>query len=464
MAKDIIIIPESGTIDFYSSGNFPISSIVISGNNIVVSSPSGQIIIEDIKVSGSLDASSLPSTSTATNNDYILVEQSGLVNRSLISNTQYKFPSDLTVSLSNNRTFGRYINGSVIPASGKTPAEVINLAIVEPINPTVSLTSSTTIAFNQTNINNVLNFSYTINSLNATVSSSSLEWRRGGVGSWTVLSTSTTTPSSYTHSLTDTNFNTSAFNYRYIVTDSVGAATTGTLNITPAAYVAPGISISLTAPNATSPETSTLREKGNVSTTLSGTITRNSVNVSLTNYTIQYSVDSGAWTNVGTAVSIGPGTSSITSTNHNPVADNTASNIRYRVVVVDAYTTTTSSISTINFYYMIYYGPSASAPTNSTSVRALPSRGFINGSSPLSNPFNLNTGTDHSIFTVALPNSSTITQVLDLDALNANITANYINSVITVNDYGGNSSNYNVYTLTNAVPYSSSHRHQISRS
>jgi hypothetical protein len=463
--SDIIITPESGLINFYySDNNNPIATAVVSGENLVFLSQSGQISIQDLKVSGSLDTSSLSVTGIVANNDYLLVEQNGTVNRSSISNAQYKFPSDLTVSLSNNRTFGRYINGSVIPASGKTPAEVINLAIVEPITPTVSLTSSTTIAFNQTAISNVLNFSYTINSLNATVSSASLEWRRNNSGSWTVLSTSTTNPSSYTHSLTDSSFNTQAFNYRYIITDNVGASATGTVNITPAAYVAPTISVTLTAPNATSPETSTVREKGNVSTTLSGTITRNSTNVNLTNYTIQYSIDNGAWTDVGSAVSIGPGTSSISSTNHNPTANSGASNIRYRIAVVDSYTTTYSSTSTINFYYLIFYGPSASAPSNSSNVRSLPTKGFITGSLALSNPFNLITGTQYNIFTVAMPNSSSITQVLDLDALNANITSEYQNNNISVNDYAGNSNNYNVYILTIAVPYTTSHRHQITRS
>lgn len=459
---DIIITPESGLINFYYSDSAnPIATAVVSGENLVFLSQSGQIAIQDLKVSGSFDTSSLSTTSNVNISDYLLVEQNGLINRSTITNAQYKFPTDLTVSLSNNRTFGRYINGSVIPASGKTPAEVINLAIVEPINPTVSLSSSTTIAFNQTNINNVLNFSHTINSLNATVSSASLEWRRNNAGTWTVLSTSTTTPSSYTHSLTDTNFNTQPFNYRYIVTDSVGASATGTVNIIPASYSAPTIAFNISGVNLSTPETSLIREKGNVSSSISGLITSNSPNVNLSNYTIQFSVDNGSWTNMGSSISISSSPHTISPTGHNPIENKTATNIRYRISVVDAFQTTTSSMSTINFYNLIFYGPAASAPNNSSSVRALSDKGFVAGSLKLGTPFNLNTGNTQSIYTVALPSGSTISQVLDLDALSANITSNYINNSISVNDYGGTATNYNVYTMTNSVPYSSNHRHQV---
>jgi len=268
----------------------------------------------------------------------------------------------------------------------------------------------------------------------------------------------------YTHSLTDTNYNTAAFNYRYIVTDSVGGTTTATLNITPATYVAPTISLTVAGVTLTSPETNSTREKGNVDTNLSGTVTRNSANVALTSYTLQFQVNGGAFSDIGTAVSIGPGTSSITLTNHNPVASNTATTIGYRVKVIDDYQTylgsqVYSSTSTVTFYNLIFYGPTSGVPTTSAQVRALGSRIFTNGS----NPFNLNTGSTFVNFTAAMPNTLSITQVIDLDALNANITSSYVNNPFNVNDAGGNATSYKVYTMTIASPYSSDHRHQITR-
>lgn len=378
--------------------------------------------------------------------------------------SSYVFPSNLTVSLSGGKTFGRYASGATIPAAGKTPAEVIKMAIVEPINPTVSLSSPTSVAFNQTAINNVLNFSYTINSAGASVSSVSLEWRRNNTGAWTVLS-SDTSQTTFTHSLTDTNYNTQPFNYKYTVTDSVGATATATVNITPASYSAPSVSLTVAAVSSASPETNTKREKGNVSTNLSGTVTRNSANVALTSYTLQYQVNgSGAWTDIGSAVSIGPGTSTISLTNHNDAALKGSTSLVYRVKVIDDYQTSLSSFvtggnTTVSFLNLIFYGPASSAPTDSAGVRALGSKIFTDGS----NPFTLNTGNTQTNFTAAMPATLTMSAAIDLDALNASVLSSYILSTFNVNDAGGTAVSYNVYTMTVATPYASSHRHQITR-
>ena len=381
-----------------------------------------------------------------------------------ISGTEATFDDDLTVSLSDGKTFGRYPDGATIPASGKTAREVIQLSIAEPINPSVSLSSPTSVAFNQTGINNTLNFSHTINSVGASVSSAVLQFRRGGVGSWTTLSTSTTTPDSFVHSFTDANFNTSGMNYRYVVTDSLGATNTATHNINPASYSSPSISWNLVGNALSGVETNTKRERGNVDSQINGTIFRNSPNVDLISYKIQYRVDGGSYVDIGSA-SIGPGTSSIASTGHNPVANKTANQIQYRIRVVDEYqqylsSQVTSSTKTINFRFLIFYGAVSSAPTNSAGVRAVGTKIFTDGS----NPFQLNTGSTLKDFTVAMPSTLSISQVLDLDALSANITASYINNPFNVNDAGGTAVAYNVYTMSNSVPYASNHRHEVTRS
>ena len=455
----------STRFDQRNSSNTAYAESFVSGSNLIYGT-NGFGVVTGLTIvpssSYSITSSYAISSSYATSGSFSLTSSFSSTS-SYVESDRYVFDTDLTVSLKAGKTFGRYLNGETIPSTGKTAAEVIGLAIVEPIPPTLTLTSPTTIAFNQTAISNSLSASYIINSLNGTVSSVSLEWRRGGVGSWTVLSTSTTNPLYFLHTLTDTNFNTSTFNYRYIVTDSISAQDSSSLNITPSSYSAPSITLNVVGNSITSPETNTKRERGNVSSTLSGTITRNSVNVALTSYTIQYQVNGGAWNNVpgATAVSISGPSASISAIVHNPTGDNTASTIAYRVQVVDAYTTTTSSTTTINFLYMIYYGPSSSTPLDSSGVRSLGNRIFTDGS----NPYNLLTGTTEKIFTSAMPNSLSITEVLDLDALNANITANYILSTFNVNDAGGNAVSYKVYTMTNAIPYSdTSHRHQTTRS
>lgn len=272
------------------------------------------------------------------------------------------FLNDIIVSLSGGKTVGRYGTGQTIPAQGKTAEEVFQLIAVEPINPTVSLTSPTSIAFNQTAISNVLNFSYVINSLGASVASVSLEWRRNNTGSWTVLSTNTGI-TTFTHSLTDTNFNTQPFNYRYIVTDSAGGTATATVNITPAAYVAPSISFSVG---------STTRDRGDINTTVSGTITRNSANVALSSYQVQQSVNGGSWTNVGSSVSISGASASI-SVNDNNASLINSNTIAYRVQVVDAFTTTTSGTITISFVHRNFLGYSTNTTIDLAGVLGLAS-------------------------------------------------------------------------------------------
>ena len=377
----------------------------------------------------------------------------------LLSTATERFSSDIIVSLGGGKTFGRYEDGDTIPASGKTANEVISLAITEPIAPTASLTSSSSVDFNQTSVSVTLNFSHTINSLGATVSSASLEFRRGNTGSWTVLSTSTSSSSSYTHTFTDTAFNTSQLNYRYTVTDSVSATTTVTKNINPDTYSSPSISFSVVADSTTSPETNSSRERGNVASTISGTISSNETYIDLTTYTLQYSVDNGAWTDVGSAQSISGQSATISSTAHDPTSDNTATSIRYRVKVVDDYTTSYSSVSTVSFGFLAFHGPSSSVPTTSSAVRSLPSRFFTS----TSDVFNLNTGSTEVNFTVAIPSTETISEVIDLDALNANITSQYVNNNFNVDDAGGTAVSYNVYTMTQASAYSSNHRHQVTK-
>ena len=249
------------------------------------------------------------------------------------------FSSDFTIALAGGKTFGKFVNGSVVPATGKTAREVILLAAQEALTPTVSLTSPTTIQFNQTSISNVLNFSYTINSLGATVASVSLEWRRNNTGSWTVLTTNTAL-TTFTHTDSNTNFNTQPFNYRYTVTDTSGGSLTVTRDIIPAAYLSPTITKSVGA---------TTRYLGDIASTISGNVTRRSALVDILSYSIEVSVNGGAYTEIHTASMAAAGAAY--SFAHNNVALVNSTSLAYRAKVVDAFTTTTSSVVTISFVY-----------------------------------------------------------------------------------------------------------------
>ena len=367
----------------------------------------------------------------------------------------YRFPGPLTVSLTGGKSFGRYTTGQTIPAYNLTVYEVLQLAIQESIPPGVTLSSSTTIAFNQTAINNILTYTYSINSLGATVSSTSLQWRRNNSGSWVVLATASNL-FTFTHSVGDTAFNPQPFNYRYIVTDSQGATNSAIKNITPAPYSAPTATLPVVGPSISSPETNLMREVGNYVSSLTGTITRVSPLVDLVSYDLQYRKNSGGtWTTFTSSV-CGSASAIIPSITHNEPTLSDSTSISYRVLVTDSYTQSSLETSTINFYKLIFYGPTSSVPGNSLQVRSLPNRIFASGPSA-SNPFTFYTGLTATVFSVAVPSPSTIT-VFDLDT---SVTlSDYNLSSVLVSDFYGTTSSYNVYTETTGVPYSN-HIHRV---
>jgi hypothetical protein len=122
---------------------------------------------------------------------------------------------------------------------------------------------------------------------------------------------------------------------------------------------------------------------------------------------------------------------------------------------------TSNSSTSITGYYLRFFGATASDPTNSATVRALP-----NNALQTSNvmTFTLNTGNVLTKFAVALPPGRTITNVIDIDAANANITSSYTDlGTVTVNDGGGSGTarTYRLYVCTLGSPYSSNHQHSI---
>jgi len=129
----------------------------------------------------------------------------------------------------------------------------------------------------------------------------------------------------------------------------------------------------------------------------------------------------------------------------------------YRITGTNTQAGTFQLTFTITAQYRQFYGPVAAAPINSAAVRALPSNRFDTAG----NTFDLNTGTVEKIFAVAMRSGKTITNVIDVTALNADITASYILSTFNVNDAGGTPTAYNIYTYTQALPYSVNHVHRI---
>ena len=106
--------------------------------------------------------------------------------------------------------------------------------------------------------------------------------------------------------------------------------------------------------------------------------------------------------------------------------------------------------------FLEFYGPTAAPSANSANVRALPSNRFTSAGTA----FDLNTGTVEQIFEICLPPGRTLLSVFDATA-GFFITGSFVLSNINVNDAAATPHVYNVYRLTNAVPYAISHTFNI---
>ena len=266
------------------------------------------------------------------------------------------FTENILVSISAGKTFGKYENGDTIPASGKTAAQVIQMALAEALPPTVNLSSSgNNVAFGESGKTVNLSFSYTINTVGAHVETVLLEWRRGGTGSWSGLTTNTG-DTTYNHTIYELNrFNTSQINYQYTVTDNQGGTYTATHNVTPTAYAIPTISPTYVG-TVVSPETQSIRELGNVDTTIAGTVDSNNSLVNVTGYTTYRRINGGAYSAIITCTGL-CSVSPITIASYlDSGATGTATSVGYCVSVGDEYTTSSGGACTITFRSMSYYG------------------------------------------------------------------------------------------------------------
>lgn len=108
--------------------------------------------------------------------------------------------------------------------------------------------------------------------------------------------------------------------------------------------------------------------------------------------------------------------------------------------------------------FLQWWDAVAASLTDSASVRALPNNAFYTGPTT----FSLNTGTTQTKFVIALPPGVTISTVIDIDALGADITSEYVAQAnINVLDAGGTNRSYNIYEMNVGIPYSISHEHSI---
>ena len=382
------------------------------------------------------------------------------------------FPGPLAVNIDTGKYFGKYTKGDTIEATGKTVKEVIEMALNETIQLGISLGVGVgNIDYGQTSgINYTVTMQYQVKTIGFTASGATLQWKRSneGDGSWRTYpgtffngtaagTTATFTATGITlNDLVGGFPNTNDFDWKYTVHD--GAGTSNTITRTKVVNdTAPNNTGSLTATNTTvaSPETNSVRERGRVQSDLNGTITRGSTYVPITDWKLQFSTNGGSsWSDVNAFQSVSGNPSSITIGPISHTPSNTISQVIYKAVVKTVYNTTgidvTGSNNTVNFYYKLFYGPTASQPTTASQVRTMPLQLMSNS---YSNPFTFNTGELYKDFVVALPTNIDISLQENITVLNASPEMVKSGTLTTATDAAGNSKSYNVWTLTTGTTY-----------
>lgn len=362
----------------------------LSGTTLTMSGST----VFDIDGSGILRYSEHPNFtgSTVYNNPQVLVDKQYVDDRVDGGYQEMIFTNNIMVSIGAGKSFGRYENGQVIPSAGKTPREVIMLAVQEPITPTVSITlnpTNTNTNFGQATKTVNLNINYTINSLGAVSTSAHIEWRRGTSGSWLFLANITNGVSlfsdTFLHTIDDTanRFLATPVEYRLIVIDNQNANNTNNITHVDNGGTNGGFrrtmeqnientvtGFQIAATNGLqSYETANsvgnnngLRERGNVNSNITYTVLSNRTNKQLTRVRLQRNDGSG-WQTIrddsGLAVT------SHTVTAHPDITSSSgATNIEYRVVTNDQFVTGDFTIASyasshgrqVNLRFVTYFG------------------------------------------------------------------------------------------------------------
>jgi hypothetical protein len=105
---------------------------------------------------------------------------------------------------------------------------------------------------------------------------------------------------------------------------------------------------------------------------------------------------------------------------------------------------------------LVYYGPLDVEPTSLDDLKRLENIVFYQ---PEKLDYKLDTGNVYKKFIIAIPNEKILDLVLDENAMYADITRTYIQKTMTIKNNSGVDVDYNVYTMSNAIPYTRNHKH-----
>lgn len=108
--------------------------------------------------------------------------------------------------------------------------------------------------------------------------------------------------------------------------------------------------------------------------------------------------------------------------------------------------------------YKIFYGHFSIVPSNSAGVRASPQNRFTSDS----HNFILDTQSTDRNFCIWLPTGLNLISVFDIQTSNLDVTSSFHSASLTIKDAGGtNNATGNLWTMTNAVPYTENHQFNV---
>jgi|LauGreDrversion4_2_1035121.scaffolds.fasta_scaffold03381_14 hypothetical protein len=266
------------------------------------------------------------------------------------------FTQNITVSLPNGKTFGKYVDGNTIVAIGKTANDVIIDACFNAKPPTLSFTPDIIpFGFSGSKIL-TSTFSYTINTNGASPALAKIEKANKSNpdiysdADWSTPLLNKTTGFignsdniNQTDNISHTRYSLTPIYYRFTVEDSLGGKSVLLCTLTPSSYQAPTMSnTSIGEDKRYRGDAATVYEPASGSNI---TITKNSNYVRLRSYRFEKKINNNPWAIVGSSIAISDNnlgtafTQSFGSISYSVLTteDRNADQLSFRIVVVDEF-------------------------------------------------------------------------------------------------------------------------------
>lgn len=166
-------------------------------------------------------------------------------------------------------------------------------------------------------------------------------------------------------------------------------------------------------------------------------------------------------TNSNTVIGSGLSKTSPVSANIGSISKTAVASHQWRASAIDTQTNTIqSTLTTVTWQFRYFRGAVATIPTDGESLRtAMLSDSIISNA----NTFSFTTGTTLKDFVIAIPNHKTLVEAKNAGT-NENLPFVLSGTITTVPDAGGTPRAYKVYTLSNAVPFSTNYNINVTLS